>query len=176
VTTVIAPRTFTEADTAAAAQIAASEPRFWQGPSGELATGEQVARHLDATLTILSGRGWARVHGDQDPEPPAVDESMSTKTLLHNLFRWVRDMATDSGPLTLLIAKGRAQDSVGDQDTRSVAGRVMETLLRARTGALYVSHDAWAEKQGRTWGEVRDLLETAAAFARTHGPAATAAA
>lgn len=171
-TTVTAPRTFTEADTAAAAKIAAAEGRFWQGPSGELATGEQVARHLDATLAILSDRGWARVDGDQDPELPAVDEAMSTKALLQSLFRWVRDMARDSGPLTLLIAKGRAQDAVGDQDTRLVAGRVMDTLLRARSGALYVSSDAWAGKQGRTFDEVRDLLETAAAFARTHGPAA----
>lgn len=175
-TTVIAPRTFTDVDTAAAAQIAAAEARFWQGPSGELATGEQVARHLDATLSILSERGWVRVDGDQDPELPVVDESTSSKGLLLGLLRWVRDMARDSGPLTLLIAKGRAQDAVGDQDTRLVAGRVMDTLLRARTGALYVSHDAWAEKQGRTFDEVRDLLETAAAFARTHGPAATAAA
>lgn len=173
-TTVIAPRTFTEADVTAAAQIAAAEARFWQGPSGELATGEQVGRHLDATLAILSERGWARVHGDPDPELPAVDESMSTKALLQGLFRWVRDMARDSGPLTLLITMMRAQDAVGDQDTYAAAGRVMDTLLRARTGALYVSHTAWAGKQGRTFDEVRALLETAAAFARTNGPAMTA--
>jgi hypothetical protein len=171
-TTVIAPRTFTESDTAAAAQIAAADPRFWQGPSGEPATGEQIGRHLDATLAILSERGWARVHGDPDPEPPGVDESMSSKGLLLGLLRWVRDMARDSGPLTLSIATMRAQDAAGDQDTGSVADRVMDALLRARTGALYVSHTAWAGKQGRNWDEVRDLLETAAAFARTHGPSA----
>ncbi|WP_405888835.1 hypothetical protein OG762_36775 [Streptomyces sp. NBC_01136] len=175
-TTVTAFRTFTEADTAAAVQIAVAEARFWQGPSGELATGEQVARHLDATLTVLSGRGWARVHGDPDPEPPVVDEAMSTKGLLLCLLRWVRDMARDSGPLTLMIAMMRAQDAAGDSDTSSVGGRVMDALLRARTGALYVSHTAWAEKQGRTFDEVRDVLETAAAFARTHGPATTAGA
>jgi hypothetical protein len=175
-TTVIAPRTFTEADTAAAVQIAAAEPRLWPGPSGELATGEQVARHLDATLAILSGRGWVRVDGDQDPELPAVDESTSTKGLLLGFLRWVRDMATDSGPLTLSIALGRAQDAAGDRDTWSVAGQVMGVLLRARTGALYASHTAWAEKQGRSFDEVRDLLETAAAFARTHGPSTTAGA
>jgi hypothetical protein len=175
-TTAIASRTFTDADTAAAVQIAAAEPRFWNGPSGEPATGEQIARHVDAVLAILSERGWARVHGDPDPEPPGVDESMSSKGLLLGFLRWVLDMARDSGPLTLAIAMLRVQDAVGDQDTYSAAGRVMDALLRARTGALYVSHTAWAGKQGRTFDEVRDLLETAAVFARTHGPAATAAA
>jgi hypothetical protein len=169
-TTVIAPRTFTESDTASAAQIAAADPRFWQGPSGEPATGEQIGRHLDATLAILSGCGWVRIDGD--PEAPAVDESMSTKGLLLAHLRWVRDMARDSGPLTLQIAVWRAKDTAGDRDTWSVAGHVMAALLRARTGAVYASHVAWAEKQGRSWGEVRDLLETAAVFARTHGPAA----
>jgi hypothetical protein len=82
----------------------------------------------------------------------------------------VREWSVDRGPLTLPIAMGRVQGTVGDQDTWAVADRVMGTLLRAYTGALSASHSAWVSKRGRTWSEVRDLLDAAAEFARDHGP------
>lgn len=168
-TTVTTPA-FTETDLETAKQLA-DDPGFWTGYSGEQATGVQTARHLDATLALLTTRGWSRNSNDSDPEVPRVNESMSTKTMLQSLFRWLRDMDADSGPLTLLTALLRAQRTDGDSDTHVVAGRVMNMLLRARTGASTASYLSWEDKQGRTFAEVRDLLETAAAFARTHGPA-----
>jgi hypothetical protein len=155
--------------TDAALEVAA-RPGFWTGYSGEPVTGEDVASHLDATLTLLEKRGWSRTYSDPDPELPEVDETASVKTLLIGLVRAARDMCVDRGPLTLSDAMGRTQDTDGDQDTSAVADHVMDALLRARTGASFVSHGAWVSKRRRIWGEVRELLTAAAAFARTHGP------
>ncbi|MGW5173161.1 DUF6197 family protein [Streptomyces sp. NPDC004082] len=172
-TTVSALSRFTEADIAAAAELAATGS-FWIGLSGETATGEQVARHLEAALAALSERGWTRLPVD-DPQVPEVDEAESVKALLLIVLRWMRGSTVDTGPVTLLGALSLAQQSAGDQDTRAVAGQVMNALLSVRTGAVYADHYAWAEKQGRTHDQVRDLLEASARFARQYGPSTAAA-
>jgi len=155
---------------AAAAEIVAAEAGFWVGYSGEPVYGEDVAEHLDAARELLEKRGWSRTFGDPDPEVPEADESMSVKAMLLSLLRVARDWSADRGPLILSVAMGRVQGSAGDQDTAAVADRVMGALLRAYTGAPFVSHGAWVSKRGRAWGEVRDLLVAAAEFARGHGP------
>ncbi|MGW7617390.1 DUF6197 family protein [Streptomyces antimycoticus] len=157
----------------AAAEYAAEQQAFWTGRSGEQVTGEETARHLDATLALLERDGWVRNYGndDQDVEMPAEDASV--KTMLRQLFHVIRDAIGTDKRHTLSVAVYQVAGSDnGDDDTWVAAERVLDVIMRARTGARTASYSAWASKIGRTWEEVADLLAEAAKFARTYGPTA----
>ncbi|WP_069874506.1 DUF6197 family protein [Streptomyces malaysiensis] len=158
---------------ATAAQYAAEHPAFWTGLSGEQVSGEQAARHIDATLALLERDGWVRTYGNdnQDVEMPAEDASV--KEMLRGLFRVIRDfMGTDKRRTLLTAIDDVAYSDDGDSDTETVAKQVLNVILRARSGASTAYYGAWASKLGRTWEEVSDLLVEAATFARTYGPTA----
>lgn len=150
--------------------VAAKYDTFWTGPSGETVTGEAAARHLDATRELLERDGWVRSydHSDQDVEMPAEDASV--KDMIRQLFRVIRDAVASDKRRTLGVAVFHVTSSDGDDDTQQAAIRILDVILRARTGADFASHGAWASKLGRTWEEVADLLTEAATFARAHGP------
>jgi len=154
----------------------AEYPNFWTGPSGEQVTGEQVARHLEATAALLDKHGWVRGYDDtQDPELPTVDDDTATvKDMLRQLIRLVRELLSEDSRLTLNSALYRANNGRdGDGDTERAADRVLDSILRARTGARSASSYTWAGKVGRTYEEVAELIVTGAAFARRYGPRST---
>ncbi|MGW9439613.1 DUF6197 family protein [Streptomyces sp. NPDC055607] len=126
---------------AQAAEQLGRYPGTWHGRSGHQVTGEAVAQHLEAAAHLMRRENW-------DPQ-------------LYGPFsgRHLRD-ALDSV----------IEDGQGDGDTKDAARRVMEELLRLVMGAPYVYYGAWSEHASRTLREVLALCETAAAFARVHGP------
>lgn len=141
---------------------------FWVGYSGETITGTETADFLHGLTTLLETRGWtSSAYKGDEPELPAPDESLSAKQLVLALWRYIREsMDEDRGPLTLRVA----QFQVADQDAGSVAYRVLDALVAARTGTATAQATAWSDRPVRTWGEVRGLLDAAADFARAHGP------
>lgn len=141
-------------------------PEIWRGSSGEMVPGVDVARHLEATRDLLEARGWTRVMRRDEDGP---DETSTVKALL----LWLVGQAVGGlGPLTLWEGLVEVPEVDGDDDSRRVAVALLRAVLEARTGAKYASEDAWAGRRGRTWDEVRDLLDEAAEAARRHGPEA----
>lgn len=63
-----------------------------------------------------------------------------------------------------------AERKQGTASTRFVAGLVITSVLRARTGARLASHEVWERETGRTPEDVQQLLLDAAAVARDAGP------
>ena len=123
---------------------AADKPGFWTGMSGEPVSGDAVAHHLDAALAILDKRGWTRTWRDEPANlPDADDESLSVKDMLRQLLRTVRDSLVDSGPVTAESAVYRAQRDAGDVDTWHVASRVLDEMVRARTGYPTAMFQPW---------------------------------
>lgn len=146
--------------------------RTWFAPSGLAVTGEEAAVHLEKTLALLESKGWRRDWGvDEGPEDPGeVDESASVPAMLRHLVRMLTSVIRYeyfSGPEGLLL--WQALERV-DSDVERVAGSCMDLVLRARTGAPSASYYSWSKREGRTFGEVCDLLVTAAEFARRYGP------
>lgn len=145
----------------------------WRGLSGEGVSGEDAARHLEAALAMVQRHGWdtTRSGGDAEPDLDGVDES-SPVAMLRAVLRWLRQQ-TQPGRVTevwhALLAVAETPD--GDGDTYSVSDRCVDLVLRARLGVRHVDLQPWECRRGRTWDEVVDLVETAAAFAREHGPA-----
>ncbi|POX58879.1 hypothetical protein C3492_35710 [Streptomyces sp. Ru62] len=119
------------------------EPRTWYGLSGTRLTGEQVAQHLEAAARLMERENW-------DPQVHAPFSGRHLRDALHST----------------------AQDGMGDADTQWVARTVMETLLRAHTGAPYVDYEIWSEHRDRTLTDVLNLLRAAAIVARETGPSA----
>ncbi|MGY5634205.1 DUF6197 family protein [Streptomyces sp. UC1A3] len=165
-------KTFPSAAFAQAVTDVAGTPGFWTGPSGEETPGELVAAHLEAVLTLLEKRGWVRVRDNDEAAnlPDPDDDTLSVKAMLRGLLRLVRDSLLDTGPLTFTTAW--YEMNVADGDARTIAGRLLDELVRARTGNRSAYAEPWVSKYGRTFDEVRDLLGTAASFARMHGPRA----
>lgn len=159
------------------AALIAGVPRFWFGPSGELVSGASVAAHLEATLALLSRDGWVRdyEHDSSTPDLNVADDA-STKSMLRQLLALARDVfGSGDKRLTLTVALYRARsEGAGDDDTWAVAIRILEAILRARTGALTARYDAWAGKLGRTEEQVVELLGEAVTLAR-QTPSAVAA-
>ena len=155
-----------------AAELAAKNNTFWTGPSGETVTGEATAHHLDTTRKLLERDGWVRNYGNDDQDVEMPDENASVKDMIRHLFRVIRDAVGTDKRCTLssgIYAVTRSDD--GDDDTEQTATRVLDVILRARSGANSAFYASWASKLGRTWEEVSDLLTEAAEFARTYGPA-----
>nr|WSX25572.1 hypothetical protein OG690_38460 [Streptomyces tubercidicus] len=150
--------------------------RVWLGRSGQPVTGAAAAAHLDLTLKILDRGGWVRVYTDEgDGGLRGLTKASSFRDMLHGLVVAVRDLVTDGGPRTLGSAMYRADEEGSDMDASYAAMKCMEAAIRARydlepTASVCVF--AWANRQGRTFDEVRELLTEAADLARTHGPAA----
>ncbi|HLL33354.1 MAG TPA: hypothetical protein VK545_05545 [Streptomyces sp.] len=119
------------------------QPHTWYGLSGARLTGEQVAQHLEAAARLMEREDW-------DPQK-------------HAPF---------SGRHVWDALRSTAKDGMGDTDTQWVARKVMETLLRAHTGAPYVDYEVWSEHRDRTLTDVLALLRTAATIARETGPTA----
>ncbi|MFJ7416370.1 hypothetical protein ACIQWZ_37055 [Streptomyces sp. NPDC098077] len=72
----------------------------------------------------------------------------------------------------------RADDTTGrlSRDTSVAVRDILALLICATTGAPYAHYIDWDEHPARTVEEVLALLVATAAFARTYGPAQTAAA
>jgi hypothetical protein len=163
-------RSFTAADVIARTSEYAARDGFWTGWSGESVTGHDVSEHIENVATMLAVRGWVRNFQDEEPQVPEADESMSVKALVLAGLRALRSWVAAPGPLTLMYASLEIGRTCSDTDTREVAGRVLDAVVRAYTGSPAAQANVWVEKKGRTWDEVRDLLDAAAEFAREHGP------
>jgi len=161
---------FTSADVTAKASEYAARGGFWTGWSGGSVTGHDVSEHIENVATMLAVRGWVRNFQDEDPQVPEADESMSVKALLLAGLRSLRSLVAAPGPLTLMYAGLEVGRTSSDTDTREVANRVLDAVVRAYTGSPAAQANVWVEKKGRAWDEVRDLLDAAAEFAREHGP------
>jgi hypothetical protein len=162
-------RSFNSADvTDRASEYAASEG-FWTGRSGEPVTGHGVSEYIEDVSTMLAVRGWAR-NCPEDPQLSEVDESMSVKALLLAGLRFLRSAVAAPGPMTLTEAMYEVTHTSGDTDTQTVADRVLNTMVCAYTGSPSAQSTPWVKKRGRTWDEVRGLLDAAAEFAREHSP------
>ncbi|MEV5347169.1 DUF6197 family protein [Streptomyces achromogenes] len=142
---------------------------FWVGYSGETIPGAEVAEYLDTLRELLEQHGWIPAYRQDDPEIPDLDESMPLKAMFVSAWRYVREaLGPDRGPLTLTTA----QLKVDSGDAAAVGDRVLNALVAGLTGTSSAIATAWVGRRGRTWDEVRDLLQGGADFARTHGPAA----
>ncbi|MFD9684086.1 hypothetical protein ACFWAD_29760 [Rhodococcus sp. NPDC059969] len=144
----------------------------WIGWSGELVDGAAVARHLEAAAVLLERDGWVRQHVEDGPSPvPADEESLSVKEMVRQLLRVVREAIGVEKQRTLVEALADVKYSaVSDDDTWVVTTRVLDAVVRERTGSRTAYHSSWAGKLGRTYAEVAELLAVGAEFARVHGP------
>ncbi|KAF0646311.1 MULTISPECIES: hypothetical protein [Streptomyces] len=164
---------WTDALTLAAAEL---HHQTWTGHSGEQVTGEQTASHLDTVAALLTQHGWAAPHTTPSASSSIDipdDESMTVKDMLRTLLRFARHLTEPGDPrLTFTDAMCKAT-ATSDCDTRDVAGRVLNAILRARTGARFPHCHAWASRADRTWDDITGLLATGAHLARQHGPTTT---
>ncbi|MFJ8763057.1 hypothetical protein [Streptomyces cyaneofuscatus] len=166
-----------------AAQLARDSYRpLWTGNSGEQSTGEAVARHLDATITLLDKDGWTRTWSWPTPTDntlPATDDETSVREMVRTLLDYIReeDSATARGPqrpaLSALTHIGGTEH--GDPDTRDIAQDVLDLLTQALTDNDGARFTAWSERHTRTHADITALLAAASRFARTYGPGAPAA-
>lgn len=147
----------------------------WTGPSGEESTGEAVARHLEATIALLNKDGWIRVQ-DFNATPSLVDlpddDSMTVKAMLRSLLHFVREESRTDQRRTMYSALhivGRGGRD-GDTDTGTIAGEVLDLLVRALTGSDSARATPWSERQHRTLVDITALLTAGARFARLYGP------
>ncbi|MFD8961755.1 hypothetical protein ACFXKH_38240 [Streptomyces caelestis] len=158
----------------------------WTGPSGEESSGEAVARHLEATVTLLDKDGWTRVSTyfrdrDQDgasDASPADDESLTIKQMVRAVWRFVHEDIDIDPRRTLDTALRHVGEHGvhGDPDTARVAGGVLDRLIQAHTGSASARATAWSERQLRTHADITALLCAGARFARTYGPGQESAA
>ncbi|MGW7341219.1 DUF6197 family protein [Streptomyces sp. NPDC054808] len=170
---------FTDETLRSAAKLADSSYQpLWIGPSGEESSGEEVARHLEATIALLDKDGWIRAHNYSRPAGVdlADDDSMSVKDMLRMLLRFIREESgTDpQRPLFSALRHVGEVGEAGDTDTASVAGHVLDHVIQAHTGTDSARATPWSERQHRTHADITALLRAGARFARTYGPATTA--
>ncbi|WP_331758221.1 hypothetical protein [Streptomyces anulatus] len=165
-----------------AAQLARDAYRpLWTGNSGEQSTGEAVARHLDATITLLDTDGWTRTWSWPTPPDstlPATDDETSVRDMVRTLLDYVReeDSATvRTSQRTVTTALGYIGGTEhGDPDTRDIAQDVLNVLVQALTDNTDARFTAWSERLTRTHADITALLAAGARFARTYGPGAPA--
>ncbi|WP_331735818.1 hypothetical protein OG333_37585 (plasmid) [Streptomyces anulatus] len=99
-----------------AAQLARDAYRpLWTGNSGEQSTGEAVARHLDATITLLDTDGWTRTWSwpaAPDNVLPATDDETSVlvQALTDNtdarFAPWAERLHRTHADITALLTAG----------------------------------------------------------------------
>jgi hypothetical protein len=154
--------------------------RFWFASSGLLATGEEIAQHLESVLALLERGGWVRSYGaSSDGEAVVVEdleETASTARMVRHLVKVVTAVVRDlygSGPSELTLSEVMWQG--GNSDLQFAATRCLDLVLQAQLGGPWASSISWSSRPERTFDEVRDLLLTGAVFAREHGPAGVAA-
>ncbi|MGW0669791.1 DUF6197 family protein [Streptomyces sp. NPDC002746] len=116
------------------------------GPSGMPLTGEQIAAHAEAAITILRTVGWNPTYA---------------------AGRGIRDALTH--------AETTDTGHQFSGDTRMALDWIFEFLIRALTGAPRAVYNDWDQHPARTVQEVFGLLAAAAAFARSYGDPAPAA-
>ncbi|MFJ4637565.1 hypothetical protein ACIP69_18315 [Streptomyces hygroscopicus] len=126
-------------------ELASRQRHLWVGPSGERVTGAEVGSHLGASFMLMERDGWISVR-----RPGGLD---SGHTSAEALWRVRAD-----GP--------------GDADSWAVSRRCLNLVLEARSESGSADFEAWSEKRGRRFDEVRDLLLITAEFARLYGPEA----
>lgn len=171
-TTVFTPETLTKA--AALADDAYSP--LWTGPSGEESSGEAVARHLEATITLLEKDGRIRAHdygADWSARTlPAADDEATVAEMVRSLLDLIREEETSRGPgRTVATALNHIGGSEhGDPDTRDIAQDVLTLLVQALTGSDRARFAPWSERLTRTHADITASLTAAAHFARTYGP------
>ncbi|MBD9730379.1 hypothetical protein IGX29_00830 [Streptomyces sp. H28] len=170
---------FTDATLRKAQEItAASYLPVWTGPSGEESSGEAVARHLEATITLLNEDGWIRAYDHSRDWSTgadlADDDSMTVKDMLRALLRFVREESGTEPQRTLSTALRHVGEAgeAGDTDTASVAGYVLDRVIQAHTGSDSARAIPWSERQHRTHADITALLTAGARFARAYGPGA----
>ncbi|MEW2134626.1 hypothetical protein [Streptomyces sp. NPDC005435] len=173
--TLTPPVTFTDDTLLKAAGLA--DDAFlpvWTGPSGEQSTGEAVARHLEAAVTLLRTNGWARIYPqDQSGSHLPDNPSMTEREMLQALLALIRDEIGSVPELTLYSALRRiAESDQGDPDTAHIGGEVLNLVVRAHTGTDHARATSWSERLTRTHADITALLTAGARFARTYGPAA----
>ncbi|MFJ5804027.1 DUF6197 family protein [Streptomyces decoyicus] len=147
----------------------------WTGRSGEPVTAAAVTCHLQATADLLGARGWVRTAGNEDTgvELPEAGE-MTVKAMLSRLYMVARNLlGPDTQSLTLSVALWKVGQSTTDSDTENISLRVLDAVVTARTGARSASSSAWAEREGRTWAEITQLLATGAAASPLLAPTST---
>lgn len=173
---------FSEVTLSRAAEFAAdSYQPLWIGPSGEKSSGEDVARHLEATIALLEKDGWIRAYDYSKSWSASADladdDSMTVKAMLRALIRFVRDESGTGRQRTLPTALRHVGEygAPGDTDTAYVAGLVLDRLIQAHTGCDSARATPWSERQHRTHADVTALLSAGARFARTCGPSQDAA-
>lgn len=115
------------------------------GHSGMPLTGEQIAAHAEATITILRTAGW---------NPTFTAGRSISHAMAH---------AVTTDP-----------DRRFSTDTRAALREIFSLLIRALTGAPYADYSDWDQHPARTVEEVFGLLMAAATFARTYGDPAPA--
>lgn len=116
------------------------------GPSGMPLTGEQIAAHAEAAITILRTAGWNPTYA---------------------AGRGIRDALTH--------AQNTDTEHQFSGDTRMALDWIFELLIRALTGAPRANCTDWDQHPARTVQEVFGLLAAASVFARTYGDPAPAA-
>ncbi|RAJ47286.1 hypothetical protein K388_07202 [Streptomyces sp. KhCrAH-43] len=116
------------------------------GPSGMPLTGEQIALHAEAAITVLRTAGWN----------PSYEAG-----------RGIRDALTH--------AQNTDTEHRFSGDTRMALDWIFELLIRALTGAPRATYNDWDQHPARQVEEVFGLLAAAATFARTYGAPAPAA-
>ncbi|MGW7620771.1 DUF6197 family protein [Streptomyces antimycoticus] len=169
---------FTDETLRKAADLAADYYRpVWTGLSGEESSGEAVARHLEATITLLDKDGWVRIYdsGTDWSTGPDIsdDDSMTVKAMVKSLLRLVRDEIGTDPHRTLSTALRHVGEGGGhgDPDTANIAEVVLDLVVRAHTGSDSACAKAWSERLNRTHTDITALLTAGARFARTYGPA-----
>lgn len=145
----------------------------WYTLSGQAVSGEDAAQHLEAVRELLAARGWRR-DWDSDSDGPAdpgpIDESAPTRDLIRYLVKLaIRVLRHEYFEQPRGLVLSRAVHEV-DADVSGVAGRCLDLVLRAETGAPAASYAAWSRRPGRTIEQVTELLTQAAEFARRYGP------
>lgn len=112
------------------------------GRSGMPMTGEQIAAHAEAAITILRTAGWN----------PSYEADRSIRS-------------------ALLHAETADTTQRFFYDTCSALESIFALLIRALTGAPFANYERWDDHPSRRVEEIFGLLAAAAAFARTYGPA-----
>lgn len=113
----------------------------WSGESGYRVTGEMVAGHLESAADLMERENW-------DPQLYNASAGRDIWDALHTT----------------------GMDGRGDNDTRLIAGDLMDLVLHTATGVPRVDYMRWGQHPHTTLPQVLRLLRLTAAVARATGP------